>query len=185
MPRINVISAALAATLAFAGLGAASPATAAETYETGAKAAPAVHCAVEVQPVGTTTTPAQPVCFADRASVDRYLGAVGTADASTRTLAAATTSLGTVYSDINKGGSSLTFWGSSGCYGVLFGFSSLPSGWTGNISSAVGSHGCWASLYTTTGYGGLRLTCTPTCNGIGSLNDKVKSIVFRPTGTFG
>ncbi|MFC9559069.1 hypothetical protein [Agromyces sp. NPDC056965] len=184
MPRITVISAALAAVL-FAGLGAASPAAAAETLDTGSKAAAAEHCAVEVQAVGKRTAPPTPVCFSEPEGVERYLDAIGTADASGRAVAAASTSLGTVYSDSNGGGSSLTFWGSSGCYGVVFGFSSMPSGWSNNVSSAGGSHGCWVTLYGTTGYGGSRLNCTPWCGGIGGLNDQVKSIVFRPTGTFG
>ncbi|MFB9308794.1 hypothetical protein BJY17_001740 [Agromyces hippuratus] len=185
MPRINLISAALAASLAFAGLGAASSATAVETLGTGAKAAAAEHCAVEVRSVGERSAPSTLVCFPEPEGVERYLAAIGTADASGRAVAAASTSLGTVYSNSNGGGSSLTFWGSSGCYGVVFGFSSMPSGWSSNVSSAGGSHGCWVTLYGATRYGGARLNCTPWCGGIGGLNDQVKSIVFRPTGTFG
>ena len=185
MPRITVVSAALAASLVFAGLGAVSTATAADTLGTGSKAAAAEHCAVEVRAVGERAAPSTPVCFTEPEGVERYLDAIGTADASGRAVAAASTALGTVYSNSNGGGSSLTFWGSSGCYGVLFGFSSMPSGWTSNVSSAGGSNGCWVTVYGATGYGGSRLNCTPWCGGIGGLNDQVKSIVFRPTGTFG
>ena len=185
MPRINVISAALAAALVLAGLGAVSPATAAESSDTGSKASAEVHCAVEVQAVGKRAAPPAPVCFPEPEGVEQYLAAIGTADASGRMVAAASTSLGTVYTDVNGGGSSLTFWGSSGCYGVVFGFSSMPSGWSSNVSSAGGSHGCWVTLYSATGYGGSRFNCTPWCGGISTLNDRVKSIVFRPTGTFG
>ncbi|RXZ47741.1 hypothetical protein ESP57_14505 [Agromyces fucosus] len=185
MPRIIVISAALAASLAFAGLGAVAPATASETLGTGSKSAAAEHCAVEVRAVGERAAPSAPVCFSEPEGVERYLDAIGTADASGRAVAASSTALGTVYANSNGGGSSLTFWGSSGCYGVLFGFSSMPSGWSSNVSSAGGSNGCWVTVYGTTGYGGSRLNCTPWCGGVGGLNDQVKSIVFRPTGTFG
>ncbi|KQZ09120.1 hypothetical protein ASD23_12535 [Agromyces sp. Root1464] len=185
MPRIIVISAALAASLAFAGLGAVAPATASETLGTGSKPAAAEHCAVEVRAVGERAAPSAPVCFSEPEGVERYLDAIGTADASGRAVAASSTALGTVYANSNGGGSSLTFWGSSGCYGVLFGFSSMPSGWSSNVSSAGGSNGCWVTVYGTTGYGGSRLNCTPWCGGVGGLNDQVKSIVFRPTGTFG
>jgi hypothetical protein len=93
--------------------------------------------------------------------------------------------LGTAYKDANGGGSSFTFWGSSGCNGVVFGFASLPSGWDNSISSAGGSNGCWVTLYSATNYGGSRLNCTPWCGSVYGLNDNVRSIVFRPTGTFG
>ena len=136
MPRITVVSAAVAASLVFAGRGAVSHATAAESLGTGSKAAAAEHCAVEVRAVGERAAPSTPVCFTEPEGVEQYLDAIGTADASGRAVAAASTALGTVYSNSNGGGSSLTFWGSSGCYGVVFGFSSMPSGWSSNVSSA-------------------------------------------------
>ncbi|WP_022893924.1 hypothetical protein [Agromyces subbeticus] len=201
MKRTHAAAAVLAATLLLAGVGATAPAAAIPPTAAlptavvpGADAANPVdpttqkrpvHCAVEVRPIDQPPVESVPVCFADSHGVDRYLDAVTSADASSRGVAAASTPLGTVYSNSNGGGSSLTFWGASGCYGVVFGFSSMPSGWSSNVSSAGGSNGCWVTLYGATGYGGARLNCTPWCGGVGSLNDQVRSVVFRPTGTFG
>ncbi|MBT2517429.1 peptidase inhibitor family I36 protein [Streptomyces sp. ISL-90] len=179
--NLQTIGAVLATVIAFAPGNGLNPA---------AHAGPptprdVVHCAVEVQPTADGAT-AEPVCFDTRAEVDGYLqGALAADDNSRMTAAASSTILGRVYTDVNGGGSSLTFWGSSGCYGVTFGFASLPSGWNNTISSAGGSNGCWVTLYTETSYGGSRLNCTPWCGSMGSWNDRTKSIIFRPTGTFG
>jgi hypothetical protein len=51
--------------------------------------------------------------------------------------------------------------------------------------AARGTNGCWVTLYTSTSYGGSKITCGPSCSSIGSLNDRIRSLVFRPTGTFG
>lgn len=140
------------------------------------------HCTVEVSTVGTGQPQAEPVCFETPAEVDEYLESLRSPSARA---ALVDVVLGVTYSDANGGGSSLTYWGSSGCAGVTFGFSTMPSGWSNNVSSASGSNGCWVTLYSTTGYGGSRLTCTPWCGSVGGLNDAVKSLVFRPQGTFG
>lgn len=183
--NLQTIGAVLATVIAFAPGSGMSPAA----HAGPPTARDVVHCAVEVQPTegqpsaeGATT---QPVCFDTRAEVDDYLHDALSADNGRMTAAAASTILGRVYTDANGGGSSLAFWGSSGCYGVTFGFASLPSGWNNTISSAGGSNGCWVTLYTETSYGGSRLNCTPWCGSIGTLNDRVKSLVFRPTGTLG
>ena len=159
------------------GLAGATPAHAA-TAES--------HCVVEVAPVSDRQAPEAPVCFETPDEVDAYLESIGVSDSSQAARGvAASTVVGTVYKDASRGGASLTFWGSSGCSGVTFGFPSLASGWDNSISSAEGKNGCWVTLYTATNYGGARLNCTPYCASVGSWNDNVKSLVFRPTGTFG
>lgn len=47
-------------------------------------------------------------------------------------------------------------------------------------SSAKAYAACWVSLYTAPSYGGTQLLCTPNCATLGSLNDRVLSLVFRP-----
>ncbi|WP_052241398.1 peptidase inhibitor family I36 protein [Microbacterium hominis] len=142
---------------------------------------PQEHCAVQIHPIDEQLADTNLVCFGSEAEVAQYVqGRGGVARG-----AAASLIVGTVYKDHNGGGASLTFWGSTGCAGETFGFPTLASGWDNSISSARGSNGCWLTLYTTTGYGGSRLNCTPYCASIGSWNDNVKSLVFRPTGTFG
>lgn len=141
------------------------------------------HCAVEAAPLNSTRQLAEPVCFGTIADLNVYVESVGDGDAARGT--EANVLIGTVYSDANETGASLAFYGSSGCSGVTFGFSSLASGWDNSISSGRGSNGCWLSMYTTTNYEGSTLNCTPYCSSIGGWNDNVKSLVFRPTGTFG
>lgn len=145
---------------------------------------PREHCAVEVYPALEQRGSAEPVCFGTEEEVVDYLTGLGVNDHAARGVAASIV-VGTVYKDYSGAGGSLTFWGTSGCTGVTFGFPTLASGWDNSISSARGSNGCWLTLYTTTNYGGSRLNCTPYCASIGSWNDNVKSLVFRPTGTFG
>lgn len=142
------------------------------------------HCAVEIYPTGTINDSPEQVCFATEDEVAAYLTSIGVGDSTARG-AAVEAIVGTVYKDNNATGASLTFWGSSGCTGVTFGFPSLASGWDNSISSARASNGCWVTLYTTTSYGGSRLNCTPYCASVGTWNDNVKSLVFRPEGTFG
>ncbi len=143
------------------------------------------YCAMHVPAASENSyLPDAPVCFATQAEVRAYLTGV-TTDVDRSLAAAASVVLGTVYKDANYGGGSLTLWGEGGCVGATFGFPSLASGWNNSISSAKGAGSCWLTLYTATSYGGTRLNCTPNCATIGSLNDQVRSIVFRPTGTFG
>lgn len=154
-----------------------SPASASTDEESG-------HCTVEVYPIESGETEADLVCFSTEEEVAEYLSGIGVGNTNARGVAASTI-IGTVYKDYNQGGQSLTFWGSSSCAGVTFGFPSLASGWNNSISSVRASNGCWVTLYTTTSYGGSRLNCTPYCASVGSWNDNVKSLVFRPQGTFG
>ena len=141
------------------------------------------HCAIEAVAVSEAEAMSEPVCFDTLDELRIYLESVGVGATSRST--AASTIIGTVDKDVNASGASLTLWGSSGCAGETFGFSSLASGWDDSISSARGSNGCWVTLYTETSYGGSNLNCTPYCASIGGWNDNVKSLVFRPAGTFG
>ncbi|MEV7694011.1 peptidase inhibitor family I36 protein [Microbacterium sp. NPDC089189] len=142
------------------------------------------HCVVQVRPIESAAPTAEPVCFNTPEEAAAYLSSIGVGGPATRGVAVSTI-VGTVYKDYNEGGDSLTLWGSSGCAGATFGFPSLASGWDNSISSVRASNGCWVTLYTTTSYGGSRLNCTPYCASIGTWNDNVKSLVFRPEGTFG
>lgn len=144
-----------------------------------------VHCVVEVHPVDSNERQAAPRCFPTKGEADRHLDAsMMEADAESRS-ALSSVAVGTIYADANYGGSSLTMWGSSGCAGVTYGFASLSGGWDSRVSSAKGTNGCWVTLYRGTGYSGDRLNCTPACSGVGSLNDQVRSLVFRPWGSLG
>lgn len=100
--------------------------------------------------------------------------------------AASTVTIGRVWTGLGRTGSELIHWGTgSGCYGVTYGFPTLPSGWNDNIRSAEGSSNCWASHYQNASYGGQVLTCAPYCSTLGFLNAMSSSIVYRPVGTFG
>ena len=138
------------------------------------------YCAVEIFPIDEPSrADNEAVCFGTPAEVTAFLaGKVARA-------AAASVAVGTVYKDAGGTGGSLTFFGSSGCSGVTFGFSTVPSGWENSISSLRATNSCWGTVYTATNYGGTRFNCTPFCSSLGALNDSVKSIVFRPTGTLG
>jgi len=137
------------------------------------------YCAVEIFPIGEQGEAAkETVCFGTPGEVTLYI-AGGVARA------AASVAVGTVYKDAGGAGGSLTFFGSSGCTGVTFGFPTVPSGWENGISSVRATYSCWGTVYAATNYGGTRLNCTPYCSVLGALNDSVKSIVFRPTGTLG
>ena len=145
-----------------------------------------VHCVVEVQAVGSVERQAAPRCFTTKAEAAGFLDASMTrADAISPSAVSSSVALGTVYADTNYGGSSLTMWGSSGCSGATYGFGSLAGGWDSRVSSAKAFNGCWVTLYRGTGYSGDRLNCTPSCSSVGSLNDQVRSLVFRPWGTLG
>ncbi len=177
-----IIAIAIAAS-AIVGVVPAQTATALTTTADGQE----IHCTAEVTAtLDQNATPAPPICFATQDEVSVFLESIGVSQnsAANRGLMANTV-VGTVYQDANRGGGSLTFWGSSGCAGVTFGFPALASGWDNNISSAEGSNGCWLTLYTAISYGGSRLNCTPYCASVGTWNDNVKALVFRPVGTFG
>lgn len=193
--RPAVATAATALTLTIASvLAPALPANAeAQSDATTAIAAPRAadeHCALDLAAVAAAAElgriSPEPVCFASIEEVDEFLERRSVAAAESRlATAAASVGVGRIYKDANKGGSSLTFWGANGCVGATYGFPSLSSGWNTSVSSLTGLNGCWATAYTATSYGGSRVNCTPYCGSLGSFNDRVKSLVFRPNGTLG
>ncbi|WP_349865485.1 peptidase inhibitor family I36 protein [Leifsonia sp. WHRI 6310E] len=169
MKRILALAsaAALAAELSVMTTAAASPSTGGD------------YCAVKIEELGSTSTPASPVCFETQKGADAYLAAV-TSRSSLARAAMASVVLGTVYKDANYGGGSLSFYGSGSCAGVTFGFATLDTAWRNAISSARAYSGCFVSLYSAASYGGTQLMCAPNCATLGPLNDRVLSLVFRP-----
>lgn len=100
--------------------------------------------------------------------------------------AAATVTVGKIWTGTSRSGSVLIHWGSgTGCNGVTFGFPSLGAGWNNNVRSAEGFNNCWSSQYDGANYTGAVLTCAPYCSSLGNLAGKTSSIVYRPVGTFG
>lgn len=100
--------------------------------------------------------------------------------------AAATTALGRIWTGTSRSGTVLVQWGAgSGCYGVTYGFPSMPSGWNDVVRSSQGYANCWVTHYENASYGGATLTCSAYCSSLGSLAAKTSSIVYRPNGTFG
>lgn len=140
------------------------------------------HCVGEALPVDSIEAPPEPVCFDTSEEAVAYLDEVTQAKSRGAT---GSVVLGTVYSDANYGGSTYSLFGSGTCAGVTFGFPSLSGGWDSSISSAKAASGCWVTLYKTTSYGGEKINCMPGCPTVGSLNDQVHSLVFRPQGTVG
>ncbi|APZ33063.1 hypothetical protein BOH66_01180 [Microbacterium aurum] len=135
-------------------------------------------------------------CFDSQAEAEAFIEAgapgdieqlIGTSQARSASAAAASTvTIGSVWTGLGRTGSVLIHWGTgSGCYGVTYGFPTLPSGWNDNIRSAEGSSNCWASHYQNASYGGQVLTCAPYCSTLSFLNAMSSSIVYRPVGTFG
>ncbi|WP_157000930.1 peptidase inhibitor family I36 protein [Agromyces laixinhei] len=124
----------------------------------------------------------EPVCFDTREEAAAYID--GITQVASRGVTGSVV-LGTVYSDANYGGSTYTLFGSGSCSGVTYGFPSLSGGWDSSISSAKAANSCWVTLYKATSYGGEKINCMPGCPTVGSLNDQVRSIVFRPQGTVG
>ena len=137
------------------------------------------YCAVRVEPIGSGLPPATPVCFDTQSEVDAYLAAI-TGQPRARATAVASVVLGTVYKDAGYAGGSLSFYGSGSCSGATFGFASLDAAWRNTISSARAFAGCDVSLYAGASYTGAQLLCSPNCATLGSLNDRVLSLVFRP-----
>jgi len=144
-------------------------------------------CAVRVAQSSSQVAMPRPTCFDTEPSRSSFLRQEGV-NVSTRSLTAnSSVILGTLYKDINMGGDSLVMYGTGGCYAATYGFSSLTSDWATSVSSALAdtSNGCWVTLYSATDYDGNRFNCTPYCATIPGMNDDVKSVVFRPVGTFG
>ncbi|GAA1787321.1 hypothetical protein [Agromyces lapidis] len=199
--RRAVMTAAAALALSTGALAPAIPASAetpAEVRATGsasiersvlAPAAAEEHCALDIGVAASAEElgleAPEPICFSSIEEVERYLERRSVAAADSRLAATASIAVGRIYKDADKGGSSLTFWGSSGCAGASFGFPSLSSSWSTSVSSLTGLSGCWATAYAATSYSGARVNCMPYCSSLGGLNDRVRSLVFRPTGSVG
>lgn len=96
--------------------------------------------------------------------------------------ATATVVIGRVWTGTSRSGTLLIQWG---CYGVTYGFPSMPSGWNDSVRSSQGYANCWATHYENSSYGGSSLTCSAYCSSLGFLDAKTSSLVYRPVGTFG
>lgn len=139
------------------------------------------NCVMELASKGHKAT--TPVCFDTSSEASAYatgLGVGGSGNSASSSLVW----LGSVFYNINYGGQQLALYGATTCKGVTYGWSSLPSGWNNNISSAYGEGNCWLSLYPETSFGGNSMICAPDCSYDYDLNDKVKSLVFRPVGQY-
>lgn len=63
--------------------------------------------------------------------------------------------VGKQYTGTSRSGAVLVQWGTgSGCYGVTYGYPSMPFGWNDEVRSSEGFSNCWVSNYTATSYGG-------------------------------
>lgn len=138
------------------------------------------------------TIPTVMSCFDDMQAAQEFIASGAPGDAErlmrrqARAVAAATVTIGKVWTGTSRSGSVLIHWGvGSGCNGVTYGFPSLPAGWNDTIRSAEGFTNCWASHYDSASYTGAVLTCAPYCATMGSLAGRSSSIVYRPVGTFG
>lgn len=175
----------VAGALSPASLAHAAPSVSAQSATASASVSEGeTHCVGEALPIGSTETASQPVCFDTTEEASAYIDGL-TQVTSRNATAASSVVLGTVYSDASYGGSTYTLFGSGTCSGVTFGFPSLSGGWDSSISSAKAASGCWVTLYKATSYGGEKINCMPGCPTISTLNDQVRSIVFRPQGTVG
>lgn len=97
-----------------------------------------------------------------------------------------TVTIGAAWQGASRTGAELVHWGvGSGCYGVTYGFPSLPAGWNDAIRSSEGYGNCWVSHYHDINYGGGHLICAPYCTTMGAMEGQSSSIVYRPVGTFG
>lgn len=153
-------------------------------------------CAVGTVPQRGEPDPHAPVvtsCFDTLAEAEAFIEAGAPGDyeklvpqARAARGAASTVIIGRQYTGDNRTGSVLVHWGSgSGCYGVTYGFSSLPSGWNDVIRSSEGFNNCWVTDYADVSYGGARANCTPYCGTLASLAGQTSSIVYRPWGSVG
>jgi hypothetical protein len=143
------------------------------------------YCAVEIFPVGESNhPPAEEVCFATEDEVAEFIAGTSQPDPGARAVAASV-AVGTVYKDAGGAGASLTFFGANACAGESFGFPAVQSSWAGTISSVRAASGCWATAYPQANYAGSRVNCPPYCATMGSLNDAVGSLIFRPAGSAG
>ncbi|MGE4113588.1 MAG: hypothetical protein AB7G36_05385 [Candidatus Nanopelagicales bacterium] len=106
---------------------------------------------------------------------------VGTASGGV--VALASVALGTVYEDLNYGGSSYTFTASSGCDSnadVDWQLSSMPSGWNDRVSSFKSFGQCATRIWADTGYSGSSYGFVANSTYVGStMNDQASSIQWN------
>lgn len=94
-----------------------------------------------------------------------------------------TVTVGKAWKGTSRGGDQLIHWGAgTGCYGVTYGFPTLPSSWDNAIRSSEGFNNCWVTHYPNASYGGPTVNCVPYCP---TLAATTSSIVYRPVGTYG
>ncbi|WP_159501295.1 hypothetical protein [Microbacterium sp. 18062] len=153
-------------------------------------------CTVGTVPQRGEPDPDVPVvvsCFDTLTEAETFVeeGAPGdleqlTPQARTDVTAASTVIVGRQYTGTGRTGSVLVQWGTgSGCYGVTYGFPSMPSGWNDVIRSSEGFNNCWVSDYANTSYGGAVYNCTPYCSSLGTMAAQTSSVVYRPSGSLG
>ncbi|WP_374976424.1 hypothetical protein ACEYYH_00880 [Microbacterium trichothecenolyticum] len=189
MSRISTIALVITAVLAIATTAPAPAARADEVSEVCTIGGVAV-------PVGQPlpdNTPLVTSCFDTIEQAEAFIDAGAPGDlerlvpqARTSLAPLSTVIIGRQYTSTSRGGSVLVQWGTgSGCYGVTYGFASMPNGWNNVIRSSEGFNNCWVSNYTETDYGGSVLICIPYCSTMGSFAALTSSVVYRPSGTFG
>lgn len=105
------------------------------------------------------------------------------ATASGGVVALASVALGTVYEDLNYGGSSYTFTASSDCDSnadVDWQLSSMPSGWNDRVSSFKSFGQCATRIWADTGYSGSSYGFVANSTYVGStMNDQASSIQWN------
>ncbi len=150
-------------------------------------------CAVGARPLGerkpdSSTPQSVMTCFASATAAEAFIAAGAPGDLeqlfesahSLRADERATVIIGRVWTGTARTGDVLIHYGvGSGCYGVTYGFPTLPSGWNDNIRSAEGFSNCWVDLYVDTWYGGASITCTPYASTLGSFSATTSSVVYR------
>jgi len=186
--RSLIVVAASLAALAIPAPAVANELPPAEVCTVGGLAIPAGDPVPEEVPlvISCFNTAAEAEAFIEDGAPGDYEELVGVQRPHGRAAAGATVTIGRVWTATSRGGSELIHWGTgSGCYGVTYGFPTLPSGWNNRVRSAQGYNNCWASHYDGASYTGEVLTCAPYCSTMGFLAAKSSSIVYRPVGTFG
>lgn len=184
----------LAAALAIALVDAATPASATNIEATNTEEVCTVgSVAVREGESVPAEIPLVVSCFTSLAAAEEFIeaGAPGDLEQLVPKARGEVTPMNTViigrqYTGTNRSGTVLVQWGTgSGCYGVTYGYPSMPAGWNDVIRSSEGFNNCWVSNYTSTSYAGSVLNCTPYCSAMGSFAALTSSVVYRPSGTFG
>jgi hypothetical protein len=159
------------------------------------------YCAMQLQPADSPQPESSPLCFDTDTQLQTYLTSVGVQGADTTTSSVkarsltveATTSgsavlLGEVFQDVYYGGAKMALWGQDGCQnGGVYGWPTLPAGWSNSISSGHGNDTCYLQMYPLQNYmdDGMKITCSWECITMSTMNDRAQSIKFTPYGVFG